>query len=53
LGITDEEKASQQLNKACKNFTSLGGREPLKKIIVVGIGGFSYKREDGIYVIPF
>jgi hypothetical protein len=30
-----------------------GCKKPMNKIIIIGVGGGSFRRDDGIYVIPF
>jgi hypothetical protein len=42
-----------QLNKACSRIIASGTKPPIKKIVITGCGGVSYRRSDGTYVIPF
>jgi hypothetical protein len=30
-----------------------GCKPPKQRIVIVGLGGFLHKREDGVFVVPF
>ena len=52
LGHSKVEEAAKNLKAMRNKIVEAGGRAPAFLAVVEGLGGFAYKREDGIYVIP-
>lgn len=52
LGGNQIEEGALNLNKVCSNIVKHGGKPPLLKCVISGLGNASYQRKDGVYVIP-
>lgn len=51
LGSDRVEEGADALNKVEKKIVDNGGYPPLFKMVLIGVGGYSYRRSDGIYVV--
>ena len=52
LGINKVEEGSNNLIKVCKDIVNNGGKEPIMKCVIYGVGNMAYKNADGVYIIP-
>ena len=52
LGLNKVEEGSKDLIKVCKNIVDNGGKEPIMKCVIYGVGNMAYKNADGVYIIP-
>lgn len=52
LGINKAEDGSYNLVKVCRKIVENGGREPILKCVIYGVGNACYKNSDGVYIIP-
>ncbi len=52
LGGIRIEEGAKNLNKVCDNIVKNGGKAPLIKCVITGLGNSAYKRKDDVYVIP-
>ena len=52
LGHGKAEEAARNLKAMRDKIVGAGGRAPAFLAVVEGVGGFAYRREDGVLVIP-
>lgn len=52
LGLNKVEEGSNNLIKVCKDIVDNGGKEPIMKCVIYGVGNVTYKNADGVYIIP-
>ena len=52
LGLNKVEEGSKNLIKVCKDLADNGGKEPIIKCVIYGVGNMAYKNADGVYIIP-
>ena len=52
LGLNKVEEGSHNLIKVCKDIVENGGKEPIMKCVIYGVGNIAYKNTNGVYVIP-
>ncbi len=52
LGINKAEEASNHLVKVCDNIAKNGGKAPIMKCVIYGVGNLAYKDKNGIYIVP-
>lgn len=52
LGLNKVEEGSNNLIKVCKDIVDNGGKEPIMKCVIYGVGNMTYKNADGVYIIP-
>lgn len=52
LGLNKVEEGSKSLIKVCKDLADNGGKEPIMKCVIYGVGNMAYKNADGVYIIP-
>lgn len=52
LGLNKAEEGSKNLIKVCKEIVNSGGKEPILKCVIYGVGNMAYKNNDGVYIIP-
>ena len=52
LGLNKVEEGSNNLIKVCKDIVDNGGKEPIMKCVIYGVGNMAYKNADGVYIIP-
>ena len=52
LGLNKVEEGSNNLIKVCKDIVDNGGKEPIMKCVIYGVGNMAYKNTDGVYIIP-
>lgn len=52
LGLNKVEEGSKNLVKVCNEIIANGGKAPIIKCVIYGVGNASYKNEDGVYIIP-
>lgn len=52
LGLNKVEEGSKNLIKVCKDIVDNGGKKPIMKCVIYGVGNMAYKNADGVYIIP-
>ena len=52
LGLNKVEDGSKNLIEVCKDIVDNGGKEPIMKCVIYGVGNVAYKNSDGVYIIP-
>ncbi len=52
LGINKAEEWAKNLVKVRDDIVKNGGRAPLLKCVIYGVGNKAYKNEDGVYIFP-
>lgn len=52
LGINKAEEGSNYLIKICDDIVLNGGKEPILKCVIYGVGNAAYKDKNGVYIIP-
>ena len=52
LGINKAEEGSKNLIKVCNDIVENGGKEPILKCVIYGVGNAAYKDENGVYIVP-
>ena len=52
LGLNKAEEGANNLVKVCKDITDNGGKEPIMKCVIYGVGNMAYKNRDGVYIVP-
>ncbi len=52
LGLNKVEEGANNLIKVCKDIVDNGGKEPIMKCVIYGVGNMAYKNADGVYIIP-
>ena len=52
LGLSKAEEGAKNLVKACNEIVKNGGREPIMKCVIYGVGNTAYQNEDGVYIFP-
>ena len=52
LGINKAEEAAENLVNVCNKIVANGGKAPLIKCVIYGVGDKSYISKDGVYVFP-
>ena len=52
LGLNKVEDGSKNLIEVCKDIVDNGGKEPIMKCVIYGVGNIAYKNSDGVYIIP-
>ncbi len=52
LGLNKAKEASNNLIKVCNDIVKNGGKEPLLKCVIYGVGNIAYKDENGVYIFP-
>lgn len=52
LGLAKAEEGSKNLVKVCNEIVANGGKEPVSKCVIYGVGNAAYKNADGVYILP-
>lgn len=52
LGLNKVEEGANNLIKVCKDIVDNGGKEPIMKCVIYGVGNMAYKNADGVHIIP-
>ena len=52
LGINKAEEGAKNLVRVCDFITRNGGKAPLIKCVIYGVGNKVYQNNDGVYVFP-
>ena len=52
LGYTQIDAAAQNLVRLARKMSEAGDSYPAAMIVIVGVGGVSHRRDDGVCVIP-
>ena len=52
LGLGKAEEGAKNLNKVCENIVNNGGKAPIIKCVIYGVGNMAYKNKDGVYILP-
>ena len=52
LGLNKAEEGAKNLIKVCKQIVENGGKAPIMKCVIYGVGNAAYKNTDGVYILP-
>ena len=52
LGLSKAEEGAKNLVKVCNEIVKNGGRAPIMKCVIYGVGNTAYQNEDGVYIFP-
>lgn len=52
LGLNRAEEGSSHLIKVCDDIVENGGRAPVIKCVIYGVGDAAYKDSNGVYILP-
>ena len=52
LGLAKAEEGAANLVKVCKDIAYNGGKAPVMKCVIYGVGNMAYKNKDGVYIVP-
>ena len=52
LGLNRAEEGAKNLIKVCDDIINNGGKEPLFKCVIYGVGNLAYQNKDGVYIFP-
>ena len=52
LGLAKAEEGAANLVKVCKDIADNGGKAPVMKCVIYGVGNMAYKNKDGVYIVP-
>ncbi len=52
LGLNKAEEGANNLNKVCQDIIDNGGKAPILKCVIYGVGNMAYKNSDGVYIVP-
>lgn len=52
LGLNQAEDGANNLIKVCNDIVLNGGKEPLIKCVIYGVGNMAYQNNDGVYILP-
>ena len=52
LGLNKAEEGAKNLVNVCNNIVNNGGKAPIMKCVIYGVGNMAYKNTDGVYIIP-
>lgn len=52
LGINSADQGAKNLIKVCNDIVSHGGKQPLIKCVIYGVGNAAYQDKNGVYILP-
>ena len=52
LGLGKAEEGAASLMKVCQDIVNSGGKAPIMKCVIYGVGNMAYKNKDGVYIVP-
>jgi uncharacterized protein len=52
LGLSKAEEGAKNLIKVCDTIVANGGKAPLMKCVIYGVGNIAYQNNDGVYIFP-
>lgn len=52
LGANMVDKATESLNRVCKDIENSNGKKPKIKCVICGLTSAAYQTKDGIFVVP-
>ena len=52
LGLSKAEEGAKNLIKVCDDIVANGGKAPLIKCVIYGVGNMAYQNRDGVYILP-
>ncbi len=52
LGLSKAEEGAKNLIKVCDDIVRNGGKAPLIKCVIYGVGNMAYRNSDGVYIFP-
>lgn len=52
LGLNKAKEGAENLIKVCNDIIRNGGKEPLIKCVIYGVGNMAYQSNDGVYILP-
>ncbi len=52
LGLNKAEEAANNLVKVCQDIVNGGGKAPILKCVIYGVGNMAYKNNDGVFILP-
>jgi len=52
LGLNKAEEGASNLVKVCNDIVANGGKAPVLKCVIYGVGNMAYQNKDGVYILP-
>ena len=52
LGLSQAEEGAANLVKICNDIVANGGKAPLIRCVIYGVGNIAYQNKDGVYIFP-
>jgi hypothetical protein len=52
LGLNKAQEGADNLIKVCNDIVTNGGKKPLLKCVIYGVGNMAYKNKDDVYIFP-
>lgn len=52
LGLNKAEEGASNLIKVCDDIVANGGKAPLIKCVIYGVGNIAYQNSAGVYILP-
>lgn len=52
LGLNKAEEGAKNLVKVCDDIVCNGGKAPLFKCVIYGVGNMAYQNNNGVYIFP-
>ena len=52
LGLTKAEEGASNLVKICNDIVANGGKAPIIKCVIYGVGNMAYQNKEGVYILP-
>ena len=52
LGLSQVNEGADNLTRICNDIASNGGKTPLIKCVIYGVGNLIYQNKDGVYIFP-
>ncbi len=52
FGINKAEEASNNLVRVYDSIVKNGGKAPIMKCVIYGVGNLAYKDDNGVYIVP-
>lgn len=52
LGLSQANEGADNLTRICNDIASNGGKTPLIKCVIYGVGNLIYQNKDGVYIFP-
>ena len=52
LGLSQAEEGAANLAKICNDIVANGGKAPLIRCVIYGVGNIAYQNKDSVYIFP-